>query len=60
LIDLDPQSDSSRGLNIHVSLLNESIFQVLLRDNLIFLKFLIFIRDKKILKYKDRNEENKN
>ena len=30
LVDLDPQSDSSRGLNIDVSLLNESIFEVLL------------------------------
>ena len=29
LIDLDPQSDSSRGMNIDVSLLNESIFEVL-------------------------------
>ena len=32
LIDLDPQSDSSRGLNIDVSLLNNSIFEVLLND----------------------------
>lgn len=32
LIDLDPQSDSSRGLNIDVSLLNVSIFEVLLNN----------------------------
>lgn len=32
LIDLDPQSDSSRGMNIDVSLLNESIFEVLLNN----------------------------
>ena len=32
LVDLDPQSDSSRGLNVDVSLLNESIFEVLLNN----------------------------
>lgn len=32
LIDLDPQSDSSRGLNIDVSLIENSIFEVLLNN----------------------------
>ena len=32
LIDLDPQSDASRGLNIDVTLLQNSIFEVLLNN----------------------------